>query len=78
MSKNIFEQAKLFYSMGKTIPMTEERKIKIEKLTKTLQNSPYFSQNQKDMMSDVIPYFNNSLIEEINNTLMRESLRNIK
>ena len=39
---------------------------------------PYFSQNQKDMMSDVIPYFNNSLIEEMNNTLMRESLRNIK
>ena len=39
MSKNIFEQAKLFYSMGKTIPMTEERKIKIEKLLiKNLQD----------------------------------------
>jgi hypothetical protein len=52
-----------------------ERMLLIRELKSMLHNSQFLSQGEKDKMEKVIPFFSNSVINDLQQTLVRQNLR---
>ncbi len=71
---DLFSQAQLFLPPQSGQDDTERQKL-IRELETLLNNSPFLTKGEKGKMAAVIPNFTNAIIQDLQQTLIRQNLR---
>ena len=72
---DIFSISNDFYKhFPSPIPMSERRKVLLDKIQNVVKNAIFWSLEQKKSILILLPFFSDEVLEEFKNTIIRENL----
>ena len=74
---DLFSSAAIFLKPADSSP-NPERKKNMQDLEKILMDSPFLSRVEREKMAKVIPFFSDTILADLKETMIRQNLRYVK